>query len=401
VSYMAFNPAGLTRHPGDHGIFTVIAIAPSAEFKKDRSTTVLGGTIGGGNGGSDVAPDALAPALYLSHQFSPRLFGGVSLTVPFGLSTDYDSGWAGRYHALKTELTTYDLNPVVAYKVTPALSLGGGVRIAYTRGVLSNAVDFGTLDALPVGSGGFGGANGGTPTQDDGIATIEGDDLALGYNLGVLYDIAPGTRIGAAYRSELRNRLDGAADFNNSAVGNAIAASSNAFVRTGARANLNLPETVSFGAYHEVDPRLTVMAEVAWTHWNRMRELRVQFDNSHQSDSVITENWRNTWFFAVGATYQMNDHWKLRGGLAYDQSPVPDATRTPRIPDEDRKWVSVGASYQFSPDATADIGYTHLFINNPSIQLSTSDTNNALRGNLNGSFDAAADILALQVRVRF
>ena len=92
VSYMAFNPAGLTRHHGDHGIFTVTGIAPSAEFKKDRSTTVLGATIGGGNGGSDVAPDALAPALYLSHQFSPRLFGGVSLTVPFGLATDYDFG---------------------------------------------------------------------------------------------------------------------------------------------------------------------------------------------------------------------------------------------------------------------------------------------------------------------
>ena len=97
----------------------------------------------------------------------------------------------------------------------------------------------------------------------------------------------------------------------------------------------------------------------------------------------------------------MNEHWKLRGGLAYDQSPTRNATRTPRIPDEDRKWVSVGASYQFSPDVTADIGYTHLFINDPSIHLSTSDTNNALRGNLNGSFDAAADILALQVRVRF
>lgn len=401
VSFMAFNPAGITRHRGENMAFNLSTLVVRSEYTDEGSTTVLGAALTGDDGGDDLTPDHLVPAFYYSREFSPRWFGGVSFTVPFGLATEYDSGWVGRYHALKSDIRSYNFNPIVAYKATDVLSVAGGIQIAYTRGILTNAVDFGTLDALPVASGGFGGAFGGTPQQDDGVAEVEGDDLALGFNLGLLYQLSPETRVGLAYRSKLHNQLDGAANFNNSAVGDAIAASQGLFTRTGARAEINLPETISAGIHHDIDGRLAVMGELAWTRWERLKELRVEFDNASQPDEVSSANWKNTWFVAVGATYRAGGNWTLRAGLAYDQSPVPDNTRTPRIPDEDRTWLSFGANYRFSPSASLDIGYTHLFVDGALVNLSTSASENALRGNLKGSYDSSVDILAVQMRLRF
>lgn len=397
ISFMANNPAGLTRHPGDNFSATATAILPKGHFSKSRATLIGGSTTSGSAGGDDIGPDAVAPAIYFSHQASSDWFVGLSLTAPFGLVSKYDPTWVGRYHAIKSDISTIDFNPVAAYKVSPQLSVGGGVRIAYTRGILSNAVDFGTLDILQ-----YSNANGGVAGANDGTAVSEGDDLALGYNFGVLYQIQPSTRIGAAYRSKLHTRLDGAADFNNSAVGNAISTSSGAFVRSGINAEVNLPESLSMGVHHDVSPRLALMAEASWTAWRRLEELRIRYDNSAQSDTVIKSNWKNSMFYAVGATYRANDRWTLRSGLAYDQTPVPDATRTPRVPDEDRLWVSFGARYEISPGSSFDFGYTHIFFREASVNLTTAaDSNNNLRGNLKGHYDLSADIVAVQYRLQF
>ncbi|MFT5540334.1 MAG: long-chain fatty acid transport protein [Alphaproteobacteria bacterium] len=392
VTFMAFNPAGITRQRGENLSANMTLILPKAEFSLQSSTTQAGGTIGGGNGGSNIGKEVYVPAFFYSREITPDLFAGISLTVPFGLATNYETDWAGRYHALETDIKVYNLNPVAAYRVNPQLSVAAGVQLVYARGVLSNAVDFGTIAA------GFGGI----ATQEDGIATSEGDDVALGYNFGILYQIRPNTRIGAAYRSKLHTGLKGGAEFNNSPRGALVAGVTGQFVRSEVESEVNFPETASFGIHHQVNPRFAIMAEAAWTAWSRIEEFRIDFANAAQSDSVIASNWDDTWFVAIGATYQVNDKWNLRGGLAYDQSPVPAETRTPRVPDEDRTWFSIGARYAISSSSFVDIGYTHLFFDKATTQLSTAaDTNNQFRGNLSGSFDTSVDVLSAQVRVNF
>jgi long-chain fatty acid transport protein len=393
LSYIAHNPAGLTRHKGEQARFTLTYIAPQVEFSADSATTILGAPIGGGDGGSDSGPNSVAPALYLSHQFSDKLFGGISLAVPFGLSTEYDENWVGRYHAVKTNIMGVELNPVLAYKITPKLSVAGGVRILYAQGELSNAVDFGTLDAL---NGGF---FGGTPTMDDGLAEVEGTDFGFGFNLGILYEIDKGTRVGASYRSKISTNLEGRAHFDNGAVGNALADFTGAFRTTGVGARIDFPETASMGFYHEFTPKWAIMGEAAWTRWSRNKELRVKFDNPFQPDDVLPTDWENSWFFAIGATYKHSKRLTARFGVAYDQSPVPESTRTPRIPDEDRTWLSVGIQYALGKNSALDIGYTHLFLPDPKINLSVSEPANALRGNLVGSHEVSADIIAVQLRI--
>lgn len=252
---MAFNPAGITRHRGEHLSANTTLILPKAKFSLQSSTTQGGGTIGGGNGGSNVGKEVYVPAFFYSREITPDLFAGISLTVPFGLATNYETDWAGRYHALESDIKVYNLNPVAAYRVNSQLSVAGGLQFAYARGVLSNAVDFGTIAS---GSGGI-------ATQEDGIATSEGDDVTFGYNFGILYQIRPDTRIGATYRSKLHTRLKGGAEFNNSARGNGVAGATGQFVRSEIDAEVNFPETASFGIHHQVNSRFAVMAEAAWT----------------------------------------------------------------------------------------------------------------------------------------
>lgn len=395
ISFMAFNPAGITRHPGTRGSIGFSYIAPYTEFSSDGATTVLTGPIAGTEGGDDGGPNTVIPAVYLSHQFSPKLFGGVSLTVPFGLSTKYDDDWVGRYHAIESVVLGMDVNPVLAYKITPRLSIGGGMRIMYAKGKISNAVDFGTIDVAALA-----GANGGVPTTQDGFAEVRGDDFGFGYNFGVLYQLTPATRIGAAYRSRILTNLEGRAHFSNGAIGDAVgAALGGAFVDTGISAKLDFPETVSLGIHHDISPKWSIMAEAAWTRWSRLEELRVKFDNPFQADEVIPSNWENTWFVALGTTYRHSPRLTARFGVAFDQSPSPNDTRTPRVPDQDRTWVSFGLQYAVSNSSSLDFGYTHLFVKEAAINLSTADSANTFRGNLSGSFDIGTDVFVLQYRM--
>ncbi len=226
-------------------------------------------------------------------------------------------------------------------------------------------------------------------------------DTPFGYNVGILYQIDKGTRVGASYRSKISTDLDGDANFKNGAVGDLISDVTGAFVDTGVTAKIDFPEMASVGIYHDLTPRWAIMAEAAWTRWSRIKELRVKFDNPAQPDSVIPSDWEDSWFFSIGATYRHSSRLALRFGLAYDQTPVPDSTRTPRVPDEDRTWVSVGLQYALGKTTVLDIGYTHMFLPDAKIDLSAAEPDNALRGNLAGSSEASADIFAAQLRFKF
>ncbi len=146
------------------------------------------------------------------------------------------------------------------------------------------------------------------------------------------------------------------------------------------------------------------MGEVAWMGWSSLDEIRVEFDNA-QPDSVVTTDWDDVWFVALGATFRANDQWTIRGGVAYDQSPIPDATRTPRIPGADRTWLSIGAQYRVSENFTVDMGYTHIIFADSSVDLTAASfaaaDENTARGNLSFDNEISIDILVLQATLTF
>lgn len=396
ISYMFFNPAGLTRHSGTQVISGASLIAPKAEGKDFEGTTAFGSPITGDQGGGNVSVTAVVPNFYAMTEINDRMRAGVGINVPFGLETDFNDDWIGRYHALNSELLTININPTLAYKVTSDISIGAGAQIEYIDATLSNAIDFGSIGAAA-------GIPGAAPTQQDGFTELEGDDWGFGFTLGALYEPLPGTRLGVGYRSQVTHELEGDTSFelDDAGVGAAISAATGAFVETPASAKVKLPDVLSFGLYHEVTSDWAVMAEAQWTRWSKFQELRIQFDNPAQAESVTEEDWDDVWFGAVGVTYSGFEDTKLRLGYAFDQSPIPDSTRTPRIPGNDRHWISLGANYAPMPWLVLDAGYTHIFLKDSPVDLSIDDPGGTFRGDLEGEFESSVDIVSVQATVRF
>jgi long-chain fatty acid transport protein len=204
----------------------------------------------------------------------------------------------------------------------------------------------------------------------DGLAKIDGDSWALGWNAGVMVAVSKDTRVGLAYRSKLSHDIKGDATFTQPRQLPAPIAAAPAFTNGRFKAALTLPETLTLALHRDVSEALNLTASTTWTRWSRVRELRVKFDNG-APDAVTPFAWRNSWRAAAGAQYRLNSAWTLRGGVAYDQTPVSTAQRSPIIPDANRIMVGVGLSYRISASASIDAGYAHWFVHDATVNQNT------------------------------
>ncbi len=406
ASTIFFNPAGMTRLKGSQIAAGVHYIIPSADFSGSATTNAafgpLGGAIGGGDGG-DAGGGTPVPTFFYTYELNDRVMLGLGISAPFGLSTEYDDGWEGRYHATTSELETININPSIAYKVDDHLSLGAGINIMRISAKLDNAVDYSAvcLDAAnfatcnPIGLATPGNA------ASDGDVSIEGDDWGYGYNLGLLYEFNEDTRVGIAYRSQVKQKLTGTADFTApyGAPSNPVeAALSATLADSDVTAEVTLPASLSVSLTTRVAPKWDLMADVTWTDWSQFKELRIKFDNPLKDDSVQPENWEDSYKFSIGFNYYRNAQWTWRGGVAYDQTPISSSLdRTPRIPGNDRIWLAGGLSYKVSPAMTLDFSYAHLFVDDTKINATDSNFGHVLTG----SYDADVDIISAGLVYQF
>jgi long-chain fatty acid transport protein len=384
-----YNPAGLMRLSGRQFMIVGSAIRPSAEFENRGSVSAVGTPLIGGNGG-DAGDGSGVPALYYAMDLSPGLRFGVGVQAPFGLKTDYDEGWVGRYQALKSELKSVNINPVLAYRLNDLVSLGGGISAQYINVELSRAIDFGSICVGSLGAAtcaplGF------LPQAKDGAVTVKGNDWGYGFNLGVLYTPVAYARFGLAYRSKISHQLSGDADFIRPGGLPAPLAAAPAFANTSASADVDLPESLNLSGYFDFDRQWSMLADVSWMRWSRFKELRIRFDNG-AADSVTPEQWRDTVRVAVALNYRYNDTWKLRSGIAFDQTPVKAEFLTPRIPDANRTWLAFGAQYKPSRYSLWDFGYAHLFVRDASINKAEPPVG----GTLIGNYTSDVNILSVQ-----
>ena len=442
ISSMFFNPAVMTQFSGNQFVIGGSYIGLSAEYSGGTASrtpvlTSLGFnssylTISGGPDHKNAAISAVLPEINLMYSVSKDLKLGLSVNVPFGLTTEYDGAWIGRYHALKSDLKTIDITPSIAYRFSPEWSGGVAFVARKADAELTNGVDYGTALGLAVGGqfAGYGlsttipagGQNsaaasaamtlGGIPGGYDGKAGLKGSGWGYGFKAGLIWEPTQAFKIGLAHQSAITMTLKGDATFE---IPSALPAAGLALLqgkglRNGSgSAELNLPATTSLGFNYIVSDTFSFQGEAAQSTWSRFKELRVKFETGTATtptaaDSVTDENWKDTWFYSLGGTWKVNQDWTLRAGLAFDQSATDDAHRTPRIPDNDRKWVSLGASYAYSKSLALDFGYTRIFVADGKVMLSSSTTptdNNATRGNLTGTIKAAINILGAQVRYTF
>lgn len=384
LSYMFFNPAALGRLDGNGALALGNAILPNSEVEAAAATTVVGAPIGGSDALTDIGQSAITPALYVMAQPHHAIRLGLGVNVPFGLATKYPDGWVGRYHGVESEVQSININPVIAVPLDVGVTFALGAQFQHIEAKLSNAVDLATITA------------GAVPA--DGFAEVTGDDWGVGFNIGMLYEHTPTSRIGIAYRSGFNHELQGEGEFDTPVP---AAALGGLLADTDARADIELPGTLSAGFYTEVGYDVAVMGEVAWTNWSVFDELRVEFDNPAQPDSVTTEDWDDSFFFALGATYQPRDDVTLRVGVARDETPISTRFRTPRIPGNDRTWLSLGVGFEPFDNVGIDLAYTHIFIDGSRVRLRAADAENAARGNLDARYESDIDMLALSARISF
>ncbi|WP_052464793.1 OmpP1/FadL family transporter [Geoalkalibacter subterraneus] len=407
VSYMFFNPAALGQLEGNQLSVVGSYIAPSSEMKDGTATTILGTPIGGNSSEGDAAKNVVLPAGYVSWALTDEWRFGLAVTVPYGLETNYDRDWIGRYHAVNSRLQTMNINPVLAWKANEKVTLAFGFQAQYAEAELTNAIDFGTIAMAAKAKAQADGKDielpDATPAGHDGYAKMEGDDWGFGYNLGLMIEPREGTRIGLAYRSKVHHNLRGDIDFrlDNDGVGAALSQATGRFVDSRITADLTTPETVSIGLYHEITPRWAVMADATLTRWSRFDELRVQFDNPAEEDNVTIEDWNDSWFYALGLTWKPSEKYALRIGVAHDETPIPDRTRTPRIPATDRTWLALGGHYKLNDSWGFDAGYTHIWVEDSSIELEATPTNDTFRGNLDADYENDIDIVTLSATYTF
>jgi long-chain fatty acid transport protein len=388
ASTIYFNPAGLTRLSGRQVQAGVHIFSYSLKFSDDGSTTVLNQPLTGGDGGN-AGKQGVIPNFFYAHSISDSLKIGIGIVSPFGTDTEYDSDWVGRYYTVKSEFLTIDINPTIAYRINNMWSIGGGVSVQYLDAELTNAIDYGTIMS-------------GSPSREaDGESKLKVDgDWGYGFNLGVLFELSEATRFGVAYRSEISYDLEGDARFKTPDEAAPIAGASG-LVDTDAKADVDLPASLSVSGYHQLTDKWALLADITWTDWSTFDELRIKFD-SDAGDSVSTFDLEDNFRYSLGATYTLNPQWTFRGGLAYDESTVSSRRkRNPRLPDEDRLWFSLGTSYHFSDRLEFDFGYTYITNVEQAEIDKTATGEDEFRGALKGDYDAHTHIASFQLAYKF
>ena len=392
-----YNPAALAYHNSWKGHLNLNHLMFQSRFKLNTATNVLGQPIPGSQAGGNIAPAVSIPSMYATFPVQETdTVIGFSLNAPWGLTSENPEGWVGRYHALTSKMVSINACPMIARRVSNNVSLGIGMQIQQVQAELTNAVDFGLI-------GNLAGVAGATPGNQDGYVRVTGEDWGAGLVLGLIHEADENTRWGISYRSQVQHQLKGNARFrlDSAGIGQALSTTTGAFQDSWVTADLSTPTVVGVGLSHFPAPKWNLLFDVVRTFWSSFDELRLEFRNPLQADAVTMEEWKDTWFVSMGTTFQPNEYWTLRCGLAYDQGPVADDRRVPRIPTSSSRWLTFGSGYQAAENVTIEFGYSHLWYDDALINLSTASAGNAALGNLKGRFDTDLDIIGLSVQVGY
>ena len=410
VSSMWSNAATLSKRGTMEGALALHIVTPSIEFRNGASQPAFGQPLGG-TGGDAGGPNFI-PNMYFAMPINRQWTFGVGVNAPFGLVTEYDGDWLGRYQGVKSEIKTINVNPAISFKPTDNIAIGVGVnwqkidaeftnKVNYSGAIATAAQAAAAAGQIPAAA--VPGVIAATAGQDSS-AKVEGDDDAWGWNIGILVDLAPTTRVGASYRSEIEYEISGNASFDNPVIAvpptiepivGALTGAINSTVlyNTGIRSDVTLPAILNLSIFHQLNDRWDLMADAQWTGWSSIKELKfVRSDGTVLSNTP--ENFDDAWRLSVGANYRHNDKWMFRGGIAWDQSPVNTTDRTPRLPDEDRWWFSVGTQYKHSRNLKFDAGFT--YINSKDASISQNAGSTAANGLIDGKYDASVTIFSVQ-----
>ncbi|MGA8135438.1 MAG: outer membrane protein transport protein [Pseudomonas gingeri] len=369
------NPAGLTQLPRSElssGV-SVLAIQDSISDSQSNAT---------GTSKGNSVPLSAVPFAYFSTPLDEGFSAGLGLYVPFGLVNNYESSFQGRYFGAYSKTQAITLQPTLAYRVNDYLSVGGGPTLNRFEAKLQNNLATGAL-------------NNGKETR----VTLKGDDTAMGYNVGVLFDLNDTTRWGVTYHSKVSYNLKGQTEVSDAPAVLPLNGKYNATIA------LDTPESLDTSITHHFNDRWSGYLSTVWTRWSRLEKFEAINSGVSAAGQSFglgsvgeTLNWHDTWAGAVGTSYQLDPQWLLRAGYSYDPSPVQNADRSVRIPVGNRNTLALGAVFSPNADITIDVAYAYIWDSTASVRESN---NSGLQPSYSAQYDNSANELSVQLTYRY
>ena len=356
LSGVYYNPATMVLHKGTAVQLGLVGVGLNLDYAGEDGTTA------NGRNKAEVIPHG-----YFVHQINDTVWFGLGVTVPFGMGTEYDSHWDQADRGISANIQTVDINPNFAFKLSEKFSVGFGASLQYAQADLKKRSNLG--DAT------------GNPALSDYNAEgeIDADSIAWGWNVGFMWSPVENFRVGVSYRSQIRHDAEG--DFTmsdphttkNPSGGSDLPGWGKPLGQLGAAFNFtaNGYATVTAPAWAmasvawDINELVSLYGTFRWTDWSSFDKLEITSDKvlspGLNAGETITNKWRDTYLGSLGMDLRLTDWWTLRGGIAYESSPISKPEyRTAIIPDADRWWFAIGSSFKWSDNFQTDVSFAHL-----------------------------------------
>ncbi len=358
-----FNPAGLTTLKHTQIVASAVYYRGHIDLYNASAKNDLGGQV---NASSTTHPDsnAVIPSFFINKKLNNRWSVGFGVLAPFGLNMRYASDSIARYVATKSSITTVDLTPAIAYKFNDSFSLGVGFDAMLSIATVDSAINFGS----------------------EGFIKNNAHGWAYGFHVGALYKPSKETSMGLAYFSVFDPMLKG----KTSTLGYPSSPAP-----TTLRASLNFPDRIVYSITHQYSPSWNAVADIEWTHWSRLTNVLLVYNKPNTTTNFVLKS-KNTWRVAFGANYTYSNSLLLKGGVAYDESPVRTQFRIASLPDSDKYWLAFGIKYKIKQAISIDIAYAHLFFKGCTINQRGS-----VGQTLVGNYKNYADLIGMQLTWSF
>lgn len=379
ASVVAYNPAAMmSLSSGSYLSGSASYLQATTDFKAEN-TSSISPIVPVGSVEASIDREFTVPSVQYVYRSDKPFAVGLSVSPLYGNKGSWDDDFVGRYKGLKTEVTGINMNTSLAYEINPQVMLGVGL----------NYLDFDatlTRKAAPL-------INTNAPVYlGDAQGELKGDGDGWAGNIGIFLRPTDKLDIGLTYRSETKLKLDGSLTVTTPATG----------LSYPAEVDIKMPQSASLAGAYRFTPQWTALAEITWTDWSVLPEFSAV---NPENNTVVYEeqlHFKDGLRSSLGALYQVTPATQLRFGMAYDKSVVDSSSdRTVRFPDADRIWLSLGAGFQVNKNLSMDVGYSHVFANEATIDSQTIVAGKPTMQTLKGTFDTKADIFSLQLNYKF
>lgn len=400
TSSVYLNPAEMVFVDGPQFSASSVAIIPRAKFEPTVATNAAGQNILGSSDANSPSRHGIIPGLYAIYPVNPQFAVGIGTAVPFGLSTQYDELSAARYFATQSGIVTMDITPSIAIKPVEHFAIGFGLDIMYAKATLDQGVDAQHLFY------GFDPVNGVVPLfNGDLFVENKASGWVPGWHMGLFWQATPRTDVGFAYHSQMRAALEG----NRRIIGlenalypgaEAVPAVVAGLANSSVQAPLTLPDYGTISIKQKLNPWWDVLADISYVHWSVLKNITLNYGPQYQNVTA-TLDYRDTWRVSLGQEFKVQPRWKIRMGVAYDQTPTVDTHRDARLADGDRIWFSTGFNYKYSNKIDVDFSYAHILFEKSPVNQSVNFAPIGGVQSLVANYKTNANLLGLQLNYHF